>query len=222
MTGHRETSGGVKGARSARPPSVTRHAPRTGKGGTHDWSRDRSLEIPTQTSAGGWGLVPGGPAGLGDTHGTAHHPHCRGRMHRLPGRYVSTDQTSQGGVAAPDSKHPGRCVNSEPGHVINPHRGEDRVSTYHPGGDVVNWLHHAACRDHDPEIWFPAGTSGPALLQIADAKTVCQRCPVNSECLNWALGTGQDVGIWGGMNEDERRALKRRNARTEVRTGGAR
>jgi WhiB family redox-sensing transcriptional regulator len=32
-------------------------------------------------------------------------------------------------------------------------------------------------------------------------------------CLAWALESGQDAGVWGGMSEDERRALKRRNAR---------
>ena len=67
--------------------------------------------------------------------------------------------------------------------------------------------------------FFPVGNSGPALAQIADAKLVCNRCPVTTECLSWALNTGQDSGVWGGMSEDERRALKRRNARTKARSG---
>jgi WhiB family redox-sensing transcriptional regulator len=87
------------------------------------------------------------------------------------------------------------------------------------GASTMDWRHHAACRDEDPELFFPVGTSGPALLQITEAKTVCRRCPVNAECLNWALGSGQDAGVWGGMSEDERRALKRRNARTGARNG---
>ncbi len=82
----------------------------------------------------------------------------------------------------------------------------------------MDWRHRAICRDEDPELFFPVGTSGPALLQIAEAKTVCRRCPVVSECLTWALESGQDAGVWGGMSEDERRALKRRNARTRART----
>lgn len=81
----------------------------------------------------------------------------------------------------------------------------------------VDWRHRAACRDEDPELFFPVGNSGPALLQIAEAKTVCRRCPVLSGCLSWALESGQDAGVWGGMSEDERRALKRRNARTRAR-----
>jgi WhiB family redox-sensing transcriptional regulator len=80
----------------------------------------------------------------------------------------------------------------------------------------MDWRHRAACRDEDPELFFPVGNSGPALLQIAEAKTVCRRCPMVSGCLSWALESGQDAGVWGGMSEDERRALKRRNAKTRA------
>jgi WhiB family redox-sensing transcriptional regulator len=85
--------------------------------------------------------------------------------------------------------------------------------------DNMDWRHKAVCRDEDPELFFPVGNSGPAIAQIADAKLVCNRCPVTTECLTWALDSGQDAGVWGGMSEDERRALKRRNARTKARTG---
>src|SRR5918912_700026 len=83
---------------------------------------------------------------------------------------------------------------------------------------AMDWRHHAACRDEDPELFFPIGTSGPAVLQVEQAKAVCRRCTVTDECLQWALETGQDAGVWGGMSEDERRALKRRGARTRERT----
>ena len=85
--------------------------------------------------------------------------------------------------------------------------------------DNMDWRHKAVCRDEDPELFFPVGNSGPALAQIADAKLVCNRCPVTTDCLTWALDSGQDAGVWGGMSEDERRALKRRNARTKARSG---
>ena len=74
----------------------------------------------------------------------------------------------------------------------------------------MDFRHRAICRDEDPELFFPIGNTGPALLQIADAKSVCRRCPVISECLTWALESGQDHGVWGGMSEEERRALHRR------------
>ena len=44
---------------------------------------------------------------------------------------------------------------------------------------IMDWRHEAVCRDEDPELFFPVGNSGPALLtQIAKAKLVCNRCPV--------------------------------------------
>ncbi|HEX2362282.1 MAG TPA: WhiB family transcriptional regulator [Jiangellaceae bacterium] len=81
----------------------------------------------------------------------------------------------------------------------------------------MDWRHIAACRDEDPELFFPIGNTGPALLQIEEAKSVCRRCPVREDCLQFALETGQDAGVWGGLSEDERRALKRRNARARAR-----
>lgn len=71
-----------------------------------------------------------------------------------------------------------------------------------------NWRHRAECRkpEYDAELWFPAGNTGPALLQIAEAKAVCDhRCPVVDSCLQWALETRQDGGVWGGLSEGERR-----------------
>src|SRR4028119_948662 len=77
----------------------------------------------------------------------------------------------------------------------------------------MDWRDRSACLDEDPELFFPIGNTGPALLQIEEAKAVCRRCEVIDTCLKWALENGQDAGVWGGLSEDERRALKRRNAR---------
>jgi WhiB family transcriptional regulator, redox-sensing transcriptional regulator len=77
----------------------------------------------------------------------------------------------------------------------------------------VSLTFRGACRDEDPELFFPVGNTGPALLQIEDAKEVCRRCEVVDACLLWALETGQDAGVWGGMSEDERRSIRRRAAR---------
>ena len=81
----------------------------------------------------------------------------------------------------------------------------------------MDWRHIAACREVDPELFFPIGNSGPALLQIEEAKQVCRRCSVLDECLRWAIDSGQDAGVWGGMSEDERRAVKRRSVRLRAR-----
>jgi len=77
----------------------------------------------------------------------------------------------------------------------------------------MNWRNSAACLDEDPELFFPIGNTGPALHQIEEAKAVCRRCPALETCLTWALESGQEAGVWGGLSEDERRALKRRTAR---------
>lgn len=83
----------------------------------------------------------------------------------------------------------------------------------------MDWRADAACRDEDPELFFPLGDTGPALMQIEDAKAVCRSCIVVSECLTWALESGQDSGIWGGMSEAERRTLRRRSTRAGVTLG---
>ena len=83
-----------------------------------------------------------------------------------------------------------------------------------------DWRHLANCKPsngHPLDLHFPIGNTGPALLQIDEAKQVCRRCPVIEPCLQWAIETGQDAGVWGGMSEDERRALKRRASRLRAR-----
>lgn len=72
-----------------------------------------------------------------------------------------------------------------------------------------DWRAAAACRDADPELFFPDG-DGSARAQVKAAKLICRGCPVSATCLSWALADGQEAGIWGGLTEDERRRLHRR------------
>ncbi len=74
------------------------------------------------------------------------------------------------------------------------------------------WRDHALCRDTDPELFFPVGTTGHALTSIEHAKRVCAQCSVTSACLDFALETNQDSGIWGGLSEEERRSIRRQRA----------
>jgi WhiB family transcriptional regulator, redox-sensing transcriptional regulator len=78
-----------------------------------------------------------------------------------------------------------------------------------PPSGSTDWRELAACRDSDPELFFPIGNAGPSLLQVDRAKQVCAGCRVRTRCLEWALASGQEAGVWGGTSEDERRALRR-------------
>ena len=80
------------------------------------------------------------------------------------------------------------------------------------GSADYSWRDHALCRDTDPELFFPVGTTGIALVQIDKARQVCGECDVRSECLDFALETNQDSGIWGGLSEEERRVIRRQRA----------
>ena len=71
-----------------------------------------------------------------------------------------------------------------------------------------DWGLRAACRSADPELFFPVSGVGPSVAQIAEAKTMCARCEVRSECLAFALGTRQPYGIWGGTSPEERTVLR--------------
>jgi len=71
-----------------------------------------------------------------------------------------------------------------------------------------DWRLAAACRDLDPDLFFPIGAAGPAVAQIAEAKRICLACPVRKPCLDWAIRHCQDHGIWGGTTEKERQALR--------------
>ncbi|GAC1518001.1 MAG: hypothetical protein NVS1B12_08170 [Acidimicrobiales bacterium] len=71
------------------------------------------------------------------------------------------------------------------------------------------WRTGAACADVDPELFFPVGVTGPAVDQIADAKAVCAGCVAQTACLEFAITTNQEYGVWGGTSEEERRVLRR-------------
>ncbi len=76
-----------------------------------------------------------------------------------------------------------------------------------------SWRMRAACRDADTNLFFPAGETGEALEHVERAKAICRRCPVQEECLDYALAANEQSGIWGGATEAERRSIRRRRAR---------
>jgi WhiB family redox-sensing transcriptional regulator len=73
-----------------------------------------------------------------------------------------------------------------------------------PREGVDDWTSLAVCRGADPDALFVQGA------EQQQAKQVCLRCPVRTECLADALDNRVEFGVWGGMTERERRALLRR------------
>ncbi len=69
------------------------------------------------------------------------------------------------------------------------------------------WRFLARCADYDPDLFFPIGSSAPAVRQRMRAKAVCEQCPVRLDCLDWAVTTQQTHGVWGGLDEQERELL---------------
>jgi len=69
------------------------------------------------------------------------------------------------------------------------------------------WAAFAACRDRDPDVFFPVAPE-----EEAEAIRVCSGCAVSIDCLEFALEARIRFGIWGGMTEKQRRNLYRRIA----------
>lgn len=78
----------------------------------------------------------------------------------------------------------------------------------HHRADTDPWVERAACRDADPETFFPP-SGGTDDEREAAAKRLCAGCPVVEDCLREALFNGESTGIWGGLNVRERRDLLR-------------
>lgn len=73
----------------------------------------------------------------------------------------------------------------------------------------LEWREFAACRDIEPDLFFPSGTGSSLQMQTDQAKAVCHGCLVLDRCLGFALGTDQTEGIWGGLTAREREAARR-------------
>ena len=93
--------------------------------------------------------------------------------------------------------------------------------TIHDDTDLGDdWKQAAACREADTATFFPASDD-----EAGPAKAICAECPVQQACLDFALTTRQDDGVWGGLTETERRRLRRRRqeaARAERRAAASR
>ncbi len=69
------------------------------------------------------------------------------------------------------------------------------------------WRDHAACRGHDPELWFPDNKTAQGRAQAAQALSICRTCPVQPDCGAEARRLGDVYGIWGGTRIPQQQAL---------------
>ncbi|MHB1498966.1 MAG: WhiB family transcriptional regulator [Acidimicrobiales bacterium] len=73
-----------------------------------------------------------------------------------------------------------------------------------------DWQVKAACRGQPAAIFFAPTHFERKETRVArerQAKAVCATCPVRRECLEYALRIREPHGIWGGLNESERREI---------------
>ncbi len=74
---------------------------------------------------------------------------------------------------------------------------------------AADWRSRGACLSADPDLFFPISPGGASQRQVRRAKAVCGTCPVQAECLAFAVETGQVHGVWGGLGEEELARLRR-------------
>ena len=66
------------------------------------------------------------------------------------------------------------------------------------------------CRTTDPEVWFPEQGDG-SKGSVRQAKKWCKECPVQMECLAYAVANREAFGIWGGLTVEERSKMNSRS-----------
>jgi WhiB family redox-sensing transcriptional regulator len=79
----------------------------------------------------------------------------------------------------------------------------------------IGWQYRAACKGPQSHLFFAPNhleRKEERLAREAAAKAICRRCPVLAECREYALLVREPHGIWGGLNEYERRQLLARRA----------
>ena len=69
----------------------------------------------------------------------------------------------------------------------------------------ATWMPAATCRDLDLDLFFRED----GVASTNAAKAICRECPVQTQCLTYALDASEEFGVWGGLTGRERRALLR-------------
>lgn len=83
--------------------------------------------------------------------------------------------------------------------------GRDLLRALFQDEGPLVWMDSGLCGQTDPELFFPERGDNSAKR----AKRVCANCPVQFECLTYALEQSENPhGIWGGTSERERAQLR--------------
>jgi hypothetical protein len=142
-------------------------------------------------------------------------------VHPLPGDPVVPGHLRLGPPLDPDRvttsrandiRHPPdlrrqRCGETPVNYVLKPDTA--RGHGYDRTGGKTGYSARRGPSGQSPGTNSLANDHTIAATPVEAAKAVCATCPVSAECLQWALATGQDSGVWGGTSEEERRAMRR-------------
>ena len=142
----------------------------------------------------------GGYFRLKDQHGTA-------SCYRAGCRCIDCRRASaEARRNARARQHSGTNTNDT---VAQDQRGRWRRNDYHviPIFERADWMDNALCRGKDTRNWYP-DKGGNNWTPYIEARDLCGRCPVNNDCLLYALRNKERFGLWGGIPERQRRPLE--------------
>lgn len=96
-------------------------------------------------------------------------------------------------------------------------RLNEQASSYDTGeGSATQWQRQAACEGAPFGFFHPMAIKtgkprpgDPVVAQTRECKAICARCPVRADCLNYAMVNNEEFGIWGGLDDGERRQYRR-------------
>lgn len=133
---------------------------------------------------------------------------------------VDGDQLEQHGTTTQYRHHGCRCLLCR--MAANRYQRERRAArateqprAKGPVGDTT-WMARGACVSHPTDLWFPREPTGRKAglvgrTESARAKKVCATCPVVAECAAYAITNREEFGVWGGLDEHERRLIIRQS-----------
>jgi WhiB family transcriptional regulator, redox-sensing transcriptional regulator len=84
--------------------------------------------------------------------------------------------------------------------------GANGDAWWHQPVGSTGWMDNAICRQVDPDLWHPGKGEGN---KVRKAKAICATCPVQAECLSYAMRQPGITGILGGTTERERRRIRK-------------